>query len=449
MTDQRAPGIPVRRSAGTSWRRTRVKATDRPWMRPSFRALARRRDPVVLKVTLQESLGLMPSARSRQEHLEAGMRWLAAAQDAVDGGGVSAYFDLDAGTWAPPYPETTGYIIPTFFDYADSRTDAAPYRERAVRMADWLLGVQLEDGAFPMGPLWPWLERRPLVFDTGQILFGLERTYRETGETRYKDAALAAARWLARTQESSGTWRRHEFLEQEHAYNARTAWGLLMVAPLDASGLVEQAARRQLAWSLAEQTANGWFAHAGFRPEDEPLTHTLAYTIRGLLESGDRLGEPDWVAAAARAARALLACQARDGVLLGTYDAAWRSSASWSCLTGTAQMSLIWLRLFQMTGDRAFLDGALTANDFVTRAQSIAAPTSMAGGVAGSYPIHGEYHPFLYVNWAAKFLVDSLLLEHHLREGEPKDEPCEHHSADVQRRQVPRRVDPELPGPDA
>ena len=38
-------------------------------------------------------------------------------------------------------------------------------------------------------------------------------------------------------------------------------------------------------------------------------------------------------------------------------------------------------------------------------------PPEMAGGVKGSFPLDGEYSKYEYPNWAAKFLVDSLMLE--------------------------------------
>jgi hypothetical protein len=33
------------------------------------------------------------------------------------------------------------------------------------------------------------------------------------------------------------------------------------------------------------------------------------------------------------------------------------------------------------------------------------------GGVKGSFPVDGAYNPYMYLNWAAKFLIDSNRLE--------------------------------------
>ena len=52
--------------------------------------------------------------------------------------------------WSKPYPETTGYIIKTFDDLAFDfgYTDLESHSES---MAQWLLGIQMNDGAFPGG----------------------------------------------------------------------------------------------------------------------------------------------------------------------------------------------------------------------------------------------------------------------------------------------------------
>jgi rhamnogalacturonyl hydrolase YesR len=120
------------------------------------------------------------------------MEWLCRAQDATPDDGVSGAYDLVADTWYPSYPETTGYIIPIFFDYA-ARTGDDAFRARAVKMANWLVSLQMECGAFPEPP---WIEPKgqPIVFDTGQIIHGLVRAYEETDDPRFLNAASRASK---------------------------------------------------------------------------------------------------------------------------------------------------------------------------------------------------------------------------------------------------------------
>src|SRR5688572_32751169 len=82
-----------------------------------------------------------------EAHIDATLNWLKAAQDATGNGGVSGRFHLGTG-WSPSYPETTGYIIPTFLRLADRKRDSELIA-RAERMVSFLLGVQYPDGSFP------------------------------------------------------------------------------------------------------------------------------------------------------------------------------------------------------------------------------------------------------------------------------------------------------------
>lgn len=395
-------------------------------VRPPWQALRGRGDLSVLAQVMRGTLGLRHQAGPNHEHLAAAMGWLCTAHDTTADDGVSAFYDVAQGRWAPSYPETTGYIIPTFFDYAVFSGEES-YRQRALRMAEWLLTLQLDSGAFPMGPLWEDLERKPIVFDTGQIMHGLVRTFEETEDSRFLDAAKRAADWLTDILEPDGSWRKHTFLEHVHTYNARVTWAVARVYKATGVEKYRQTALRNLAWVMAQQTTDGWFDNAAFSPGEEALTHTLAYTIRGLLESGRILENQPMIDAARQAADALRHRQAEDGYLRGTYGPGWRSSVSYSCLTGDVQMAIIWFELYKLTSHWPYLKAARAANRYVKEVQGQqTGQPGIDGGVAGSFPIYGDYHAYLYVNWAAKFLVDSLLLEEQLAtiNEEDVDEDC-------------------------
>ncbi len=73
-------------------------------------------------------------------HIDQAMKWLGRAQDSGADGGVSEGYHLYHG-WLPAYPETTGYLIDTFFDYFQlSKNETA--RGRAIQMGDWLVSIQ-------------------------------------------------------------------------------------------------------------------------------------------------------------------------------------------------------------------------------------------------------------------------------------------------------------------
>ena len=81
------------------------------------RAGARLLHPSVACVLLRDRLNWRSRPHSSRCHLDATMEWICRAHEQCGGKGVSLGFSLLRG-WFPPYPETTGYIIPTLFDYA-------------------------------------------------------------------------------------------------------------------------------------------------------------------------------------------------------------------------------------------------------------------------------------------------------------------------------------------
>jgi len=383
-------------------------------IRDSLWVLRTRGDFSALSVVVRNQLQLSYGIGEDRSHLRATMEWLCAAQDATDDDGVSAFYDMREGRWAPSYPETTGYIIPTFLEYAAYAKDEE-YVERARRMANWLLSIQLPSGGMPIGPLWPDWERKPIVFDTGQVIHGLISVFEQTGDARYLDGARRAGDWLVSTQDDDGCWRRYTSLGHVHTFNVRVAWALIRLGVACEGDEYLGAGERNLAWAVAQQTTDGWFRDNGFTPDEDPLTHTIAYTIRGMLESGNLVGDTPSVAAARLAADVLCERQMEDGYLRASYGPGWRSEAEWSCLTGTAQMAIVWMRLHEMDGGDHYLDAATAAVAYLKRSQSRnMRRTGVGGGIAGSFPVFQTYEPYRYLNWAAKFFADSLLLKERL-----------------------------------
>jgi uncharacterized protein YyaL (SSP411 family) len=325
-----------------------------------------------------------------------------------DAGGVAAGWSFEDG-WLPSYPETTGYIIETFL--AASRHVGRPELiERAQRMIAWELSLQDADGAFPghFGEK----NSHPVIFNQGQIMHGLVAGYTQLKRQDCLAAGVRAGSWLARQQDADGCYRKFEHNGVPHVYNTRAIWALASIGLLANEDSLVQAARRNLDWALAQQTPSGWYRANAFLPGRHPYTHTIAYAIRGFLESAVLLGEERYLRSAERAARGLMAQQRADGWLAGTYDDGWAPTAGYACVTGVAQMALCWLRLFQLTGEHDYRDAAGKAIAFVKRTQRIEeADDIVRGAVPGSAPIWGAYSRFEFPNWAAKFFADALMMD--------------------------------------
>lgn len=351
------------------------------------------------------SLWRTPGACDDDSMLRASMQWLCRAQDAAGGGGVSTSYDLRQG-WLPPFPETTGYIVPTFFNYARLSGESG-YRDRALAMLKWLCRVQNPDGSIQA--VIPGMEK-PVIFDTGQVLFGFLRGFMETQDEAYLFRAEKCGSWLVEMQDSDGKWSRHEFMDHLHAYNTRVAWALTELARVTEKPAFAEAAGKNLAWAARQQLENGWFENNAFSPEQPTYTHTIAYVARGFLECGLLIDRPEWIQRAKFAADALMERQRPDGSLAGSYDSRWEPTALSTCLTGNAQMAFIWLRLFQITREETYRISARKTIDFLSlKRERSSCFVNIRGAVAGSWPIDGNYLPYVYPNWAAKFVCDLMM----------------------------------------
>ncbi len=346
---------------------------------------------------------------SLDDHLRAAINWLCAAQDSQTDGGVSLRYSLIRG-WDASYPETTGYIIPTFLDYA-SLMGLDEIIDRAIRMADWELSIQNRDGSFNGGALGSGYG--PFVFDTGQILFGLIAAHQKTKQDKYIDAAIRSGAWLASVQDEEGMWKNYTFHSTPHTYYTRVAWALAQLGQYTNDAVFSRAATRNVDWALTKQYSNGWFDLAGFTTaaHTSPYTHTISYTMEGVLGTGVCLGRDDYIDAAMRSADALMLKVNDDGFCHGMFDSHWVAPSNFSCLTGSAQFAVVFLRLYELSGKEKYLKTARALNRFLKQHQEMSASPEIRGAIAGSFPIWGKYQRFAYPNWAAKFFADSLLLE--------------------------------------
>jgi hypothetical protein len=342
--------------------------------------------------------------------------WIERAQDADSSGGVPAVYAPVRG-WAPPYPETTGYIIPTFLALA-ARLDRRQLAERAIRMGEWLLSIQYPDGAFP-GSVWvAGTEARRSVFNSGQILFGLVALWKATKEARWQDAGLRCARWLLSNQDPDGAWRRFAYRDTFHVYKTRVAWAMGLAGKhWDDAQLVEGAIRN-VENALGFQDQQGWFEHVSFDEGTAPVLHTYVYTVQGVLEAGLLLHRQDFVDRAVLSSQALGRSQSSDGSLPGRvrYDF---SSSGFRCLTGIAQQVIVWGRLRQVGDQRGdWARHSAAALDYLRKVQVDKPGHVNNGGFAGSRPVWGPYMRFRYPNWAVKFYLDAVIANAQLMDEE-------------------------------
>lgn len=158
-----------------------------------------------------------------------------------------------------------------------------------------------------------------------------------------------------------------------------------------------------------------------------PITHTIAYTAEGILECGIALNDDSFIQKATKTMNSILGKFEADGCIKGTYDENWDSQDSYSCLTGDAQIALIWLKLFELTKNMTYKVNAVKLINFLKTTQNVHLSGKLlkTGGIKGSQPIYGQYEWMSYPSWATKFFIDSLLMLENMKELEKNKHSCE------------------------
>jgi hypothetical protein len=369
-----------------------------------------------LRVTFEQRhlYSYATTKRTSEAALTLLLRWILDAER--PDGGIAAYYSLLTG-YSESYPEVTGYIVPTLYDFACVTGDDSSVvgAERATR---WLLSLQMPSGAFPGGL--HGAEAQPSVFNTGQVLQGLVRAHAETNRPEIWEAAVAAGDWLVKMQQADGSWSGPgAYQEVAHTYYSMVAWALAELSERaaghyhDLSVGYGRAAERNLDWVLSQFRPNGWIDGINLQGHPDYL-HFIAYVLQGVLECGILRRRSDATQAVEKSAWVLLRKFETNKYLPGAYEVDFKGGARFTCLTGSAQISCVWLRLFEVTDDLRYLNAALKMNEMLKQLIPARGPRGVAGGVSGSYPVWGRYQPLRYISWGCKFFADALLLEQRL-----------------------------------
>lgn len=345
-----------------------------------------------------------------EAHLHEAAQWLVRAQDAGADQGVS-YGARFGGDFYASYPETTGYIIPTFLKLAEYYQDEF-WLQRAIKMGNWEIEVQMDCGAVMSGKLNA--NPTPALFNTGQVLFGWAALYNKTRQERFLAAARRAADWMLEMQEQDGNWTRGNSIlcDSTTMYNVKAAWGLCEAGLAGGWDDVVKAGTLNAEYCVSRMHENGWIPDCCLTNASQPLLHSQAYAMQGLVGIGALVNRSDFIEAATCTADALVDLMTPDGFLPGRFDRNFRGTVSWCCLTGTAQTAIVWGRLHGLTGRERYRTACMTANRYLIAHHNISHENSaIRGGVTGSWPVWGSYKPFAVVNWATNFFVEALLTE--------------------------------------
>ncbi len=355
-------------------------------------------------------------------HLEAAVVFIMRSIEHCDGRASSKAYQVGKG-WLPPYRETTGYIIPTLLELSEYLRQPQ-LAVTAERMGEWLAEVQEPNGGFVERDLRQ--GNKPIVFNTGQILHGFNALILRRGRQDLVANARRAGDFLVSSADEGGLFVRNEHYDIAHAYNVRSAWALLTLGRLVGEKSYVNVALANADWTIAQQTPSGFFRRNIFQPGRNANTHGIGYVLQALIEIYCISGRERYLAAVHRAAERILTVYGANRQLASEIGESWEFLSNHLCLTGYAQLAIVFLRLFAIDGDKRYLNAALSLIDDLSATQNM---TSRAkahyGGIKGSIPIYGRYAPLQYPNWATKFFIDALLAKQRALDLGPDRFVCE------------------------
>ena len=346
-----------------------------------------------------------PARLVSDEHLDAAIGWLLRSIEACGGQASSKGYRFLKG-WMPPYPETTGYIIPTVLALARDR-NRPELESTARRMGTWLASIQLSGGGYSGREVG--VQSEPDVFDTGMILLGFNALIHHGARDAFQSPAHKAAEFLVASMDESGCFVRNMSHDIVHAYNVRSAWALMAFGKLAGEQAFIDRAADCARWTVAQQNANGFYLQNNFKPGGNANTHGTAYVMRGLLQLHYLSGDDAILASVRRAADQVCRIYDEKSWIAAELGPDWQYLSSHICLTGYAQLSIVLNRLYVINGNERYRRTADRLLADVARHQAMdAAGTPWHGGIAGSFPIWGRYAPLQYPNWATKFFIDAI-----------------------------------------
>jgi len=307
------------------------------------------------------------------------------------------------GKWESPYPETTGYLIPTLIA-GHPYVPELGLLSLAKKQIPFFKNLRTAEGGFYSDAK----NSAPIVFDTAQILLGLISLVPEVTEPDLLLDEIAITRqWLRDLLDEEGNFISHNYvLQYQPAYYSRIGWPLAFAENIIDSK-PSTATKMLIHRITSSQNENHSFPNWGFYKGENAYTHTLAYTLRGLWEYAELVNSKKIKKQVKQSLHKLHQTISSEGCIAGSYDENWEGDYSFICSTGNAQLALLNLLVFERTGQKIFLDHISDLISPLLKAQRKVSLNK--GAVPSSLPIWGPYQRMKFTNWTQKFFADVLM----------------------------------------
>jgi len=335
-----------------------------------------------------------------EEAYKNNLQWIINSFIANDYQGSSTYSNV-FGNFSSPYLETTGYLIPTLIEATDYFSDIR-YSDIAYRQISFFKKYQNPNGSFYQSIDNP----EPIVFDSSQILLGLCKLYESKQSEALQAMISGCTLWLYALLDSNGAFTNYNYGNHTSpSYYSRIYWPMLLGKKIIGDNEVDKIITG-LDRVTGSQHENYSFPNWSFDENESALTHTIAYTLRGLLECGQLLKSDDITKSAQNTIHKIAQLIIRKGAVSATYDYDWQSKDNYTCAAGNAQLAILMLRseLSVELKNRAL---RILLKPLLDRQKKSGANK---GAISSSIPIWGKYQRFKYTNWTQKFFADALYM---------------------------------------
>lgn len=267
----------------------------------------------------------------------------------------------------PLTQETTGYLIPTLYNFGE--------KGLAQDLVRWEASVQRQDGAFSAK------DNVPYTFDTAQVVRGFLAVLDDMPEI--EENLIRACDYVEGQIDGRGKihtqsyhmWRLPDGSILHDYGNLYVLPPLLQAGEKLSEPRYTQAARRGMDYYRQKPDL------VEFKSELVMLSHYFGYMMEALVELGE-------IELARKGLNQAAAIQKENGAI-PAYP-----GVDWVCSTGMAQLALAWYKLGEI----------YPANKALEYLEKIQNP---CGGFYGSYGKDAGYFPTKEISWAVKFFLDA------------------------------------------
>jgi hypothetical protein len=342
--------------------------------------------------------------------------WLEAAAAHWNCGGFAARYDLRTHRYQGPYPETTGYLVPTLLQIADIREEHST-SARALSAGQWLRSRQREDGSvrcnIDSGPDDRDKADAIVLFDCGAILQGFSALARQQGGP-WRESASRLGRFLCESQRADGFWDRHLYFPTFGTHNALVAYALIDAGRTIGEPRFADAGRNCLTALRPRILPSGFIEGCEFGGDPQTMfLHPYAYTLEGYVKAAMVDDSGDNLAVAEHALERMAEHMDRRGVLPAAYlDRALAPVRADAATTGLAQLAGLFFKVARFAHRDDFSPLARRIMSFLRGCMfSDEAEAGARGGIPASFPVGGGYGPYTINNWTMKYFLDASLEE--------------------------------------